>query len=149
MVLAYHCIFGTYGFWLPTDPRGSWSDHVARWDLFQFGPPKMVQTRQSVAHAEHDRELRNAAKRALKYPPVSFTGEQALAVGRAFQKASDEGQDVFHACSVLPEHVHLVIGRHERPIRTIVGHLKSTATRAVRQHSTWPADKRPVWGEGG
>lgn len=29
MVLAYHVIFGAYGFWLPNDPRGSWSKFVA------------------------------------------------------------------------------------------------------------------------
>jgi len=26
MVIAYHAIFSTYGFWLPNDPRGSWSE---------------------------------------------------------------------------------------------------------------------------
>lgn len=25
MVIGYHVIFSTYGFWLPNDPRGSWS----------------------------------------------------------------------------------------------------------------------------
>ena len=149
MVLAYHCIFGTYGFWLPMDPRGSWSDHVASWELFRFGPPKNVQTRRSVAHVAHDRELREAAKRDLKYPPVSFTGEQALSVGRGFKKAGTEAGYLFYACSILPQHVHLVLGRHTRPIRTIVGHLKSNATREVRRDPTWPDDKRSVWGEGG
>jgi hypothetical protein len=28
MILGYHVIFGAYGFWLPNDPRGSWSDFV-------------------------------------------------------------------------------------------------------------------------
>jgi hypothetical protein len=28
MILAFHAIFGAYGFWLPNDPRGSWSDFV-------------------------------------------------------------------------------------------------------------------------
>jgi len=28
MVRGYHVIFGMYGFWLPNDPRGSWSDYV-------------------------------------------------------------------------------------------------------------------------
>jgi hypothetical protein len=27
-VLAYHVVLGAYGFWLPNDPRGSWSDFV-------------------------------------------------------------------------------------------------------------------------
>ena len=37
-VRAYHLIITTYGFWLPTDPRGSWSDFVRAWELFRFGP---------------------------------------------------------------------------------------------------------------
>jgi len=23
-IIAYHIVFGAYGFWLPNDPRGSW-----------------------------------------------------------------------------------------------------------------------------
>ena len=26
MVIAQHLVFTTYGFWLPNDPRGSWSE---------------------------------------------------------------------------------------------------------------------------
>ena len=37
MVRAYHAIFTTYGFWLPNDPRGSWSDFVRSWELFKHG----------------------------------------------------------------------------------------------------------------
>ncbi len=34
MIVAYHSIFCAYGFWLPNDPRGSWSDFVGAWELF-------------------------------------------------------------------------------------------------------------------
>src|SRR5438034_5148372 len=37
MVLASHGIFTAYGFWLPNDPRGSWSDFVRSWELFLAG----------------------------------------------------------------------------------------------------------------
>jgi len=40
MIRAYHAIFTAYGFWLPNDPRGSWSDFVGSWELFRFGPAK-------------------------------------------------------------------------------------------------------------
>src|SRR4051812_43899841 len=33
MIVGYHVIFSTYGFWLPNDPRGSWSDFVGSWEL--------------------------------------------------------------------------------------------------------------------
>jgi len=28
MIVGYHVIFGMYGFWLPNDPSGSWSEFV-------------------------------------------------------------------------------------------------------------------------
>ena len=37
VVLGYHIIFTAYGFWLPNDPRGSWSEFVAAWELFLHG----------------------------------------------------------------------------------------------------------------
>jgi REP element-mobilizing transposase RayT len=49
----------------------------------------------------------------------------------------------------MPDHVHLVIGRHSRSIRQIIGHLKARATSMLRHHETWPTDDRPVWGEHG
>jgi hypothetical protein len=36
-MLAFHAIFTAYGFWLPNDTRGSWSDWVGAWELFRRG----------------------------------------------------------------------------------------------------------------
>ena len=53
MVKAYHVIFCAYGFWLPNDQRGSWSQWVRSWDLFRYGEATKVTTRRSVAGARH------------------------------------------------------------------------------------------------
>jgi len=54
-VLAYHLIMTAYGFWLPNDPRGSWSDFVRAWELFLFGGPATRTTeRRSLARDPHD-----------------------------------------------------------------------------------------------
>lgn len=138
MILAYHLILSRYGFWLPNDPRGSSSDWVASWDLFRYGPATKVDTSESLAHVPHDRALRRAAKEALKYPPVQLNGTQARAVGRGFALAAEEGgYDVF-ACAVLPDHDHLVIGRHARSIGRIVGHLKARATQQLQREGLHP-----------
>lgn len=63
MIVGYHLIFGTYGFWLPNDPRGSWSDFVGSWDLFRYGPATKTTERRSLAHDKHDQALRLAARR--------------------------------------------------------------------------------------
>jgi REP element-mobilizing transposase RayT len=148
MILAFHVIFGTYGFWLPNDPRGSWSDFVASWDLFRFGPATKVDTTRSVAAIPHDQARRLAAKEALTFPPVQFTGQQALTVANGFKQAVAESGYRIHACAILPEHVHLVIGWHARQITRILGHLKAKATHALHTDGPWPSDTRPVWAEG-
>src|SRR5437016_1521710 len=106
MVLGYHVIFGAYGFWLPNDPRGSWCDFVASWELFRFGKATKTDSRKSVAEVAHDRELREAAKEALKYPAVHFSGIQAQAIGAGFAESVRKGKVVVWACSILSEHVH-------------------------------------------
>ena len=137
-VLAAHIIATAYGFWLPNDPRGSWSDFVASWELLRFGRATKVSTRASVAHVIHDRQLRLAAKQALKYKPVRFNGAQARAVGRGFARAAAEGCYVVHACSVLHDHVHLVVAAHDRSFERITGHLKARATQQLRGEGLHP-----------
>jgi len=141
MLLGFHVIFSTYGFWLPNDPRGSWSDSVRCWELVRFGAATKVNTRASVADVEHDRKLRWAAKRALKYPEVHLTGQQAQAVGFGFRDAVQESDYIIHACSILPQHVHMVLGPHSRRIQRIVGHLKARATQQLIERGLHPLSK--------
>ncbi len=138
MVFGYHVIIGAYGFWLPNDPRGSWSDFVRAWELRRFGPATKVNTRQSVAKQPHDRAVRLAAKQALRYPPVSFTGIQARAVGRGFANFLERSGVILWACSILPEHVHLVIARHRYTVEQIVNLLKGDATRQLLDETLHP-----------
>ena len=128
MVRAYHVVFSTYGFWLPNDPRGSWSDFVRSWEIARFGKASKVNTRRSLAHTPHDVRLRQRAKRALKYPAVVLAGVQARAVGHGFAIAVAKSGYCIHACSILPQHVHLVVARHRLPVEQIIAHLKGAAT---------------------
>lgn len=149
MILGYHLIFCAYGFWLPNDPRGSWSEFVGAWELRRFGPATKTDTRRSVAHTQHNRQTRLQAKQHLKHPPVKFTGHQALSIGRGFAAAIDESGYVIHACSILPEHVHLVVGRHVRRSEQIIGHLKARATQRLLADGSWPGAKHSPWAAGG
>ena len=131
MIRAYHAIFTAYGFWLPNDPRGSWSDFVRSWELLRFGAATMVTTRRSLARRQHNAAQRLAAKRALRYPPVVFTGQQALAIARGFETAVAQSGYIVHACSILPEHVHMVVARHPQNVGVMIGHFKVKATEAL------------------
>ncbi len=138
MICGYHAIFSAYGFWLPIDPRGSWSDWVRSWELFRHGPATKVTTRRSVAGVAHDDRQRYDAKRALRYRPVVFTGRQALSVANGFRQAVADAQYAIHACAILPQHVHVVIGRDGRSVEQIVSHLKRAASRRLREDRIHP-----------
>ena len=87
--------------------------------------------RRSLAGSPHDSQRRSAAKTALKYPPVSLSGAQALAVGRGFRQAASEADYAILACSILPKHEHLVVGRSDRRVERMVAHLKRRATQRL------------------
>jgi REP element-mobilizing transposase RayT len=138
MLHGFHVILSTYGFWLPNDPRGSWSDFVRSWELLRFGQATKVSTRNSVAAVKHDVQKRTAAKQSLMYPEVSLSGAQALSVANGFRAAIEEAKYPIYACSILPQHIHLVIGPHERSIRRIIGHLKGRSTQKLAADGLHP-----------
>jgi REP element-mobilizing transposase RayT len=155
-MLASHVILSMYGFWLPNDPRGSWSEFVAAWELLRYGKSTKVSTRDSVAHVAHDRQNRMAAKRALKYLPVELSGIQARAVGRGFAQAVEESGYCIQACSILDDHIHLMLAPHARTIEQIVRHLRGRATMRLRAEGLHPFESYQrsdgsvpsVWSEG-
>ena len=137
-VLAYHVIFSTYGFWLPNDPRGSNSDAVWAPHLQDFGPATKVTDKRSHATDPHERNLRFTAKQALLYPPVRFNGVQARAVARGFANCVERTEAIIHACSILPDHVHMVIARHRYEVEKLVSLLKGDATRELNAERLHP-----------
>jgi REP element-mobilizing transposase RayT len=139
MVIASHVIFGAYGFWLPNDPRGSWSDFVRRWELFRRGgPATKTESRQSLAGHHRDRDWLSEATDTLRYPPVQFDGHQARAIGRGFASFAEKSALSIFACAILPAHVHLVIGRHRYDVEQITTLLKGEATRRLDKEHCHP-----------
>jgi REP element-mobilizing transposase RayT len=138
MIVGYHLIFSTYGFWLPNDPRGSWSDFVGSWELFRYGPATKTTEARSLAYREHDRTLRIKAKSALKYPPVNFTGIQARAVARGFAEYIQKANFPVWACAILPDHVHLVVGRPHISVEQLVIQLKGASTKQLEREGLHP-----------
>jgi len=148
MVHAYHAIFTAYGFWLPNDPRGSWTTFVASWEILRYGLPVPANTRTSIAKKPHDVARRLAAKQALKYPPVLFTGLHARAIGKGFNTAIKASGYEILACAIMTDHVHAVVRRHTQHIERIVGHLKGRATTQLQSDSLHPLqDHRNASGE--
>ena len=138
MIVGYHVIFGMYGFWLPNDPRGSWSDFVGAWELFRYGPATRTDERRSVAHQPHDRSKRLAAKTGLQRPAVVLTGLQARAVGMGIAQYLARAPFAVWACAILPDHVHLVIAQPPMEVEHLVIQLKGAATESLREQGLHP-----------
>jgi REP element-mobilizing transposase RayT len=131
-VHGVHLCWGTYGFWLPNDPRGSGSREVWADHLKPFGEATFVEDRtRSRARQGHDRSLRRAAKRELLRPAVLFNGTQARCAAVAFGKLLGELDISVWACTVLPDHVHLVVGPSAIHGDILSQRLKGRATVAL------------------
>jgi REP element-mobilizing transposase RayT len=92
---------------------------------------KTTERRSVCELTDAERRQREAARQALAYPPVSIEGHQALAIGRGFAKQVTKSSYRIWACSILPEHAHLVIARHTYKIEQIANLLKGAATRQI------------------
>src|SRR5580704_17563066 len=137
-VRAYHLILTTYGFWLPNDPRGSWSQFVRAFDLRQFGLATKTDDHRSVAKVPHNRQRRLEAKSFLSHKPVAFNGVQAHAVAMGFANCVRKSGCIVHACTVMPRHAHLVVARHEYEIEMIANLLKGSATTQLNRQKIHP-----------
>jgi len=138
MVLAYHLILSAYGFWLPNDPRGSWSEWIRKWELALYGPATKVTTRESVAHVRHDRALREAAKQALAYRPVRFTPEQIVMIAQGFRNYVAKSGVTFWAVAILDDHLHAVFMRHRYKSEQVANLLKGELTKALLEAGLHP-----------
>ena len=142
MVRAYHLVLTCYGFWLPNDPRGSWSEFVRSFELYRAGGgATKVNTKASLAHQSHDYAKRFEAKKSLARPPAVFNGRQARAVAQGFADYIQKNDRVVFACAVMPDHVHLVAQRCDHTIEKIAEQLKARATMFLNQQDLHPCPR--------
>jgi len=139
MIHGYHVIMPHYGFWLPNDPRGSWSLFVARWELARFGKTTRHLEQRTLAQlSAKELAQRNNLRQSLLYPPVTLNGHQALSIANGFQQKSVASEYAIWACAILPQHTHLVIGRHQYKVEQVTNLLKGAATRKLIEDKRHP-----------
>ena len=142
VIFGAHIILTAYGFWLPNDERGSWSDFVRSWELYRFGPATKVEARRSLASEPFNFGRRSHMQDTLQHEPVSFSGRQALAISHGFADEVEHSGCKLYACSILPEHIHLVVGRHTYDFDKLINRFKGSATRNLLKQKLHPfADK--------
>jgi len=146
MVRAYHLILSAYGFWLPNDPRGSWSEFVGAWELWRYGKATTVNVTRSLASDVHNQKLRLQAKKALRYPAVRWNGRQARSIGEGFSTYVRRANLDIMACAIMPDHIHLVTARNEQTIERVSNFLKGAATRRITADRLHPLATQPTVG---
>ena len=142
MIHGYHLILPMYVFWLPNDPRGSWSDFVWKWELVRFGKStKSIHRRDIMSLTESEIQQRESAQKALNYEPVSINGQQALSIANGFAHRATRSNYNVWACAILPEHTHLVFARHTYKVEQMAKLLKAAATTEIIQDERHPLAK--------
>ena len=148
MIHGYHVILPMYGFWLPNDARGSWSDFVRRWEIARFGKPfRTLERKEFNELTDGEVRDRDSAKAALCYPPVSITGEQALTIANGFRPQAQKSNYTIWACAILPEHTHLVLARHVYHVERMVNLLKGATTAEMMRAGNHPLQLHAEPGE--
>lgn len=144
MILAYHLVISTYGFWMPNEECGSWSSFVRAYELWRAGGnATKVATRRSVAGRPRDPQRRDRIRAMMVREPVVMTGEQAQAAAAGFGDYCQRTGCMVHACALLPDHVHLVVERHRVRIERVCEQFKAAATTAFNQRGIHPFADEP------
>jgi REP element-mobilizing transposase RayT len=148
MIHGYHVILPMYGFWLPNDPRGSWSDYVRRWEIAKFGKPlKTLERKELNELTEEEIRDRDEAKAALSYPPVSISDDQALTIAEGFKVQALKSNYTIWACAIMPEHTHMVLARHSYHVERMVNLLKGSTTTEMMKLGNHPLKSHATPGE--
>ena len=143
IILGLHFIFSAYGFWLPNDPRGSWSTTIRQFELRRFGPATKTDTTRSVAATPHDYSLRMLAKQSLRYPPVHFNGRQARSIANGFAKVVARQRYAVHALAIMPDHIHILMRWHGTDVDRIATQFKARATARLNEEGLNPMADHP------
>jgi REP element-mobilizing transposase RayT len=137
MILAYHLVWTAYGWWFPNDPRGSWSKEIwapaIKGDCAAGGEVERGRRIVQPSPTELLQWLQKA-RQLLKYPPVLLDNEAREIAHNAINKQVRIHGYEIPALAVMPEHVHVVIRRHEHNYERIVQAFKSVSSRALRKH---------------
>jgi len=77
-------------------------------------------------------------RNSLRYPPVKYTGIQALWIARAFAEQIKKSGFLIYARAILPKHTHFVAGRHRYHVEQVTNLLKGAATRNLVRYRLHP-----------
>ena len=139
-MVGWHLIFSTYGFWLPNDPRGSGSSRVRAQHIYDAGgEATKVHTRTASRTACTMFGCGDWRKTRSSIQQCELSGIQARAVARGIGAIVPKIELVIHACSIMPDHVHVVIAAHRFDgDDDLIACLKRAGTRGLNSEQLNP-----------
>lgn len=130
MVISYHLIWTTYGTWLPNDPRGSYSLEIYNQELRALG--SIQYGRQDPQPPRGDlRRFWTAARPRLSRTPFFIDDRTRPVVAAAIGELVRHWRLAVRACSIMNDHVHVLVMRSRYRIEYLMNRFKGVATRAM------------------
>jgi REP element-mobilizing transposase RayT len=147
LVIAHHLIWTAYGCWLPNDPRGSGSMTIRKDVLAELG--ELHQGRKEVQPpAQELRRFYQQARDLLRHALLTFDQVARLEIGAAFAKVIEAERYTCYACTVMPDHVHLLLRNHKHSAETMIEALEVAGREGLIASGAREAE-HPVWTAGG
>jgi REP element-mobilizing transposase RayT len=144
MVTGYHLIWTAYGWWLPTDPRGSTSQEIRVEKINSLGDLHYGRKTVQPSSAEI-RAFYAQAGDLLAHPLLTFCDEDISLLRDSFDQAIRAYGYTCYACAIMPDHVHLLIRRHRDKAEQMVENLQEMSRDRLIQAGR-RAPTHPVWG---
>ena len=146
MLAGYHLIWTAYGWWLPSDPRGSMSRSVRSAAIAGLGElhygRKRIQPAGRVV-----REFQEASRGVLKYALFEFTPEEVHEIACAFADVIRKRSYTCYACAIMPDHIHILIRKHRDQAEAMIAALQDASREALRaKPQAARGFDHPVWG---
>ena len=143
MVAAYHLIWTAYGYWLPNDPRGSSSQDLRHKKFAPLGDVHFG--RKEIQPPSQDlRKFYREADSLLEHSRLLFTDAEIALIGTSFGNTISRQGYTCYACAVMPDHVHLLIGRHRDSAEQMIANLQEDSKKAIIHADCRPVN-HPVW----
>jgi hypothetical protein len=142
-LIAHHIVLTGYGHWLPNDVRGSMSRQVYSPRLESTGPlhygRKPVQPTREELRAFHQ-----VADSQLQFPLLWWEAPARKAITDALGEVVASENLTCYACSVLSNHIHLLVRKHRMKAEQMLAAFKEAGRERVVRAGLAPAN-HPVF----
>jgi len=147
IVIAHHLILTAYGWWLPTDPRGSCSRTVGINVIAELG--ELHQGRRRVQPPSGAiREFYTRAEDVLSFGLEEFNTAAIREIAVGFGEAISEYRYTYYGCAIMPDHVHLVIRKHKDKAEQMIENFQESCRLRLSASGLRPSG-HPVWARSG